>query len=191
MNISCAPWFSCMTICELPTWSYCSEVELSIKREDKQCCFLSKPKLFCFLLGTLFIHHIHLYPTFLRTDIIQQSVRTGAGYVNYPNQLHVPSLCSQNPSQQDSIFGSHYSASVHFFHYLSNNNEHIATLFIRHFDTCFRRMIFHFVHSRTLSWDKKQRYVTFYIAQKSVSKLHFLDLHFPRYPIPYNFFWEF
>lgn len=55
----------------------------------------------------------------------------------------------------------------------------------------FRRMIFHFVHSRALSWDKKQRYVTFYFAQNSVSKLHFLDLHFPRYPIPYNFFWEF
>lgn len=134
VNISCAPWFSCMTICELPTWSYCSEVELSIKREDKQCCFLSKPKLFCFSLGTLFIHHIHLYPTFLRTDIIQQSVRTGTCY---PNQLHAPSFCSQNPSQQDSIFGSHYSVSVHLFHRLSNNNEHIATLFIRHFDTCF------------------------------------------------------
>lgn len=55
----------------------------------------------------------------------------------------------------------------------------------------FRRMIFHFVHSRALFWDKKQRYVTFYFAQNSVSKLHFLDLHFPRYPIPYNFFWEF
>lgn len=107
----------------------------------------------------------------------------------YPNQLHAPSLCSQNPSQQDSIFGSHYSVSVHLFHHLSNNNEHIATLFIRHFDTW--RMIFHFVHSRALSWYKKQRYVTFYFAQNSVSKLHFLDLHFPRYPIPYNFFWEF
>lgn len=164
-------------------------MELSIKREDKQCCFLSKPKLFCFSLGTLFIHHIHLYPTFLRTDIIQQSVRTGTCY---PNQLHAPSFCSQNPSQQDSIFG--FLIIVYQFTYfiicltIMNTSRRCSLDILTH---VFRRMIFHFVHSRALSWDKKQRYVTFYFAQNSVSKLHFLDLHFPRYPIPYNFFWEF
>lgn len=175
MNISCAPWFSCMTICELPTWSYCFEVELSIKREDKQCCFLSKPKLFCFSFGTLFIHHIHLYPTFL---VI---------LINYMHRLYVRKIRLNRILSLDLIIVYQFTYFIICLT-IMNTSRRCSLDILTH---VFRRMIFHFVHSRALSWDKKQRYVTFYFAQNSVSKLHFLDLHFPRYPIPYNFFWEF